>query len=179
MGAPNAGDTSTCSMCQKPITFIDGYWRHDGEAQPRHPATPSALSSVAVVTAVLAPLPLRVAYKGAATIEAANGEIVAECPTPEVAAALVEAVNNTRPGAPDWHAIADQYARDVLRWQATAEMLNQRNNVAWQLVGRFSWSAERTLEALKNRGAWARDPAKLLSMALEEMNKVLDKPGKG
>lgn len=42
----------------------------------------------------LAPLPWRLAYEGAATVEDANGETVAECPTPAVAEALVLCVNS-------------------------------------------------------------------------------------
>lgn len=41
----------------------------------------------------LAPLPWRLAYPGASTVEDARGRTVAECPTPAVAAALVAMVN--------------------------------------------------------------------------------------
>lgn len=41
-------------------------------------------------------LPLTLPYPGAATIEDADGAIVAECRDPETAAALVEAVNAIR-----------------------------------------------------------------------------------
>ena len=41
-------------------------------------------------------LPFALAYPGAATVEDANGDTVAECPDHETAAALVDAVNAIR-----------------------------------------------------------------------------------
>lgn len=34
------GDKATCSQCNSPIVFIDPYWDHEGDMQPKHPATP-------------------------------------------------------------------------------------------------------------------------------------------
>lgn len=44
----------------------------------------------------LAPLPWRLAYEGAATVEDANGRTIVECVTPAVAEALVLYVNYAR-----------------------------------------------------------------------------------
>lgn len=37
---PPIGTRSTCTMCGEPIEYVGPYWRHLGENQPRHPATP-------------------------------------------------------------------------------------------------------------------------------------------
>lgn len=40
MDDPKTGDKATCSMCSAEIEYVGPYWRHVGENQPRHPATP-------------------------------------------------------------------------------------------------------------------------------------------
>lgn len=37
---PKMGDRAICALCGKEIEYVGPYWRHTGEIQPRHPATP-------------------------------------------------------------------------------------------------------------------------------------------
>lgn len=42
MEEPTTGDTATCKSCNKLIVYTGQHWRHAGQMQPRHPATPAA-----------------------------------------------------------------------------------------------------------------------------------------
>ncbi len=43
MNEQKLGDRATCKMCSGEIEYIGPYWRHVGEHQPRHPATPKPI----------------------------------------------------------------------------------------------------------------------------------------
>ncbi len=91
------GQRAACSACGREIEYVGPYWRHIG-LQPRDPATPGAAQPLPTKPQAFAPLPWRLAYEAAATVEDANGRAIVECVTPAVALLLVEVVNSACEG---------------------------------------------------------------------------------